>query len=128
MKNSFQKHLKHWKLYLFSIAAISIVTGLLIRNFLQPSRIHRKHSTTITEEFEYLTRRIDVHSRDRTRPNKKQAQEDLDELEWLLENRYSYLRLKGVDYKSALDSIRSTLGEGISRGALSIPEKCYEFS
>jgi len=38
-----------------------------------------------------------------------QAQGDLDELEWLLENRYSYLKRKGVDYKAALDSIRSSL-------------------
>jgi len=46
---------------------------------------------------------------------KKKAEEDLDQLEYLLENEYAYLDLTSVDYKGALDMIRSQLGDGISR-------------
>jgi len=38
----------------------------------------------------------------------------LDELEWLLENRYSYLPTK-VDYK-VLDTVRIRLGDRINQG------------
>ncbi len=120
MKNSFQGFLKHWKLYLFSIAAILTIAGLLIWHFQKPSRIHREHALTVAEEFEYLTNRNDIHSIYSNWCSKKEAKQDLDELEWLLENRYSYLKLKEVDYKNALDSIRSSLGDGITRGALAI--------
>ncbi|KPL06473.1 hypothetical protein AMJ85_10435 [candidate division BRC1 bacterium SM23_51] len=37
-----------------------------------------------------------------------------DQLEWSIENRYSYRDLKGVDYQAALDAIRAGLGEGIA--------------
>jgi hypothetical protein len=105
---------------------ILIFTVILIRIGLwyfyssQPNRVNRTHSGTVVGEFEYLTRRIDYSFRDRSWSNRKQAEADLDELEWLLENRYSYLKLKGIDYRAALDSIRSTLGDGISRGMLAL--------
>ena len=40
------------------------------------------------------------------------ALEDLDELERLLEDRYSYLHLKGADYKAALDAARTACADG----------------
>jgi len=83
----------------------------------QPRRIRRDHAQTVTEEFEYLTRRFDFHPPWDSRQSRIQAQEDLDELEWLLENRYSYLQRKNVDYKAALDSIRCSLGDGIRRSS-----------
>lgn len=82
-----------------------------------PPRVHREHSETIAKEFEYLARRFDFHSQWDSWQSNVRAQEDLDELEWLLENRYSYLNLKGVDYKAALDSIRGSLSDGINRSA-----------
>jgi hypothetical protein len=72
----------------------------------------------VTKEFEYLTRRFDFHPPWDSWQSRARAQEDLDELEWLLGNRYSYLKCKGVDYKTALDSIRSSLGVGINRSSL----------
>src|SRR5262245_53150361 len=44
------------------------------------------------------------------------AEEDLDQLEWLIVNQYAYRDLRDVDYRAALDAIRSSLGEGIARG------------
>jgi hypothetical protein len=46
--------------------------------------------------------------------------EDLDQLEWLLENRYSYLALRGVDYRAALDAIRLSSSGGSTRARLSL--------
>jgi hypothetical protein len=83
----------------------------------QPRRVSREHTENVAKEFEYLTRRFDFHPQWDSWQNRVRAQEDLDELEWLLENRYSYLQLKGVDYKAALDSIRNSLGDGIKRSS-----------
>lgn len=83
-------------------------------------RVNREHSNKVSEEFEYLTRRIKVHCPGDLNLSRKEAEQDLDELEWLLENRYSYLKLKGIEYKAALDSIRCSLGDGISRGILAL--------
>lgn len=50
----------------------------------------------------------------------REAEEDLDQLAWQLEHRFSYLRRRGVDYRAALDSIHGKLGEGITRDAFAI--------
>ena len=91
------------------------VAGLLYWRSLQPKRVYSEHANATSEEFEYLRRRINLDSPGNMRLSREEAEQDLDELEWLLENRYSYLKLKGVDYKAALDGIRSALGDGISR-------------
>jgi len=88
---------------------------LLRWNGRQPRRVSREHAENVAKEFEYLTRRFDFHPPWDSWQSRAWAQEDLDELEWLLENRYSYLHLKDVDYKAALDSIRNSLGDGIKR-------------
>lgn len=85
-----------------------------------PKRAHRTHSDTVAEEFEYLTERIDCDFPGNAWLTRKEAEQDLDELEWLLENRYSYLKRLGVDYKAALDSIRCRLGGGMNRGDLGL--------
>lgn len=103
--------------YLLGCVAVLTLVGLWYWNSLQPERVHRQHSKTVSKEFEYLTRRIDFSLRSDTWLSRKEAEQDLDELEWLLENRYSYLRRKGVDYKAALDSIRGSLGSGINRSS-----------
>ena len=48
----------------------------------------------------------------------EEAEEDLDQLNWLIENRYSYRDLKGIDYRARLDDIRGGLGDDITRGEL----------
>ena len=105
---------------ILACAAILVVIGLVYWYKLQPKRVYRKHANVASKEFQYITRRIDFHFSANPWLGKKEAEQDLDELEWLLENRYSYLKLKGVDYKAALDTIRSALGDGISRGALAL--------
>jgi len=106
----------------YALACIVVLTGvgLWYWHSLQPYRVHRKHSNTVSEEFRYLTRRIDFSFPANPWLSRKEVKRDLDELEWLLENRYSYLKLKGIDYRAALDSIRSSLGDGISRGTLAL--------
>ena len=77
--------------YIKLCAAILLTgTGLYCWYSLQPKKFHREL-------------------------NKKEVEEDLDQLERLLENHYSYLKLKGVDYRAALSDIRSSLGNRTSR-------------
>jgi len=89
--------------------------GLWCWNGRRPRRVRREHAKTVAKEFEYLTCRIDFSVPHDTWLGKRDAERDLDELEWLLENRYSYLKRKGVNYKAALDSLRNSLGDGINR-------------
>jgi len=110
----------HWGRYVFICAVVLIGTGLWYWYSLQPERVHRKHANRVSKEFEYLIRRFDFRFPGHTWLSKKEAEDDLDELEWLLENRYSYLKLKRIDYRAALDSIRSSLGDRIGRGALAL--------
>jgi hypothetical protein len=104
-------------LCLYALLAIVVPIGICLLRWggPRPHRVHREHAETVAKEFEYLTRRFDFHPPWDSWQSRVRAQEDLDELEWLLENRYSYLHLKGVDYKAALDSIRCSLGDGINR-------------
>ena len=101
---------------------IVVLTGVSLWYWhsLQPKRVNRKHINTIPKEFKHLTHRIDFTFSGDTWFSKKEAENDLDELEWLLENRYSYLKRKEVDYRTALDSIRYSLDDGISRGVFAL--------
>lgn len=106
-------------LCLFVLVAIMVPAGigLWYCNGQRPRRVNREHAKIIAKEFEYLARRIDFSVLRDTRLGRRDTERDLDELEWLLENRYSYLKYKGVDYKTALDAIRCSLGDGINRSA-----------
>ena len=102
-------------LCVLAVILLSAGIGLLYWNDRRPRRVHREHARNVAGGFEFLTGRIEFNVQYDTRLGKQDAQEDLDELEWLLENRYSYLERKGVNYKAALDAIRSSLGDGINR-------------
>ena len=84
-------------------------------------RVERAHSGKVDERYKMLVARIEPRSTmgKEVLPAKK-AEEDLDEMEWHLVNRYAYLTTKGVDYQAALDTIRASLGDGIPRGALAV--------
>jgi hypothetical protein len=110
-----KKHVRCRFLYVFAAIVVLVGIGLWYCSSLRPRRVQREHAQTVTGEFEFLTRRFDFHPPWDSWQSRARAQEDLDELEWLLENHYSYLQRKGVDYKAALDSIRSSLGDGIHR-------------
>lgn len=48
------------------------------------------------------------------------VQQDLDQLEWLLEDQYSYLHMTGVDYRGALDALRLAGSNGLPRAAFAL--------
>lgn len=110
--------MKKCRYYIIASAIIiSVTIALYYWHSIQPKRISRRHTKGVSSEFEYLTNRIGIKSRfNKWKFPAEEIEQDLDEIEWLLENRYSYLKLKGVDYKAALDSIRSSLGKKIRRG------------
>jgi hypothetical protein len=81
-------------------------------------RVKREHRKEIDERFRFLAERIEPRSPEGRRVlPPADAEEDLEELEWHLVNRYSYLTLKGVDYEAGLDAIRAGIGDGIPRAA-----------
>ena len=95
------------------------VAGILFVRLTEPQRVEREHSEKAADEFLYLTETISFSKAPREmRLSAREACEDLDELEWLLENCYSYLHRKGVDYRGALDAVRASIGESILRSQL----------
>lgn len=100
------------------LIVLALVISMASVHMTGPKQINRKHLGIVLKEFEYLTHRVDLSPEVDTWLSRKEAQNDLDELEWLLENRFSYLKRKGVNYKAALDSIRQSLGDGINRSDL----------
>jgi hypothetical protein len=120
IKSNKGNHSSHQSCLLITVGLAMVLIGQCGCRPESVKRVNREHSNTVPEQFKQLTRRIDfgeiyLGSPINPRLSRKQAEEDLDELEWLLENRYSYLKLKGVDYKAALDSIRTSLGDGVRR-------------
>ena len=79
-------------------------------------RVKREHAAKPSGDFASLVTR---HESGPVVPAGAAA-EDLDQLEWLLRERYSYARRLGFDYPAALDAIRAALGDGITSGALAI--------
>ena len=78
-------------------------------------RVQREHSGKVAEKYKSLAQRITPRTDNGKKAiERKQAEEDLDELEWHLANRYAYLTRGGVEYQAALDTIRAALGENIS--------------
>jgi hypothetical protein len=79
-------------------------------------RVSRDHAVAPDPRYLYLTTRPGFPDAVAdTRLTRRQAEQDLDELEWLIENQYSYRDRVGFDYRAALDAIRCGLGDGISR-------------
>ncbi len=81
-----------------------------------PMRVRREHAAQVPEALRPLLRRHESG-----RPvAAAAAAEDLDELEWILEFRFSYAKRLDVDVRPALDAVRAELGAGITDGALAI--------
>ncbi|HEC03953.1 MAG TPA: hypothetical protein ENI81_10500 [Phycisphaerales bacterium] len=100
------------------VGACIVLLGLfwvLKNSHREPNRVVRPHAVGIPTQYRGLTLRPGA-SRQGHVYSRKQAEEDLDQLEWLIDHQYSYRDLKGVDYRACLDAIRSGLGEGITRG------------
>lgn len=100
------------------VGACIVLLGLfwvLKNSHREPNRVVRPHAVGIPTQYRGFTLRPGA-SRQGHVYSRKQAEEDLDQLEWLIDHQYSYRDLKGVDYRACLDAIRSGLGEGITRG------------
>jgi hypothetical protein len=75
-------------------------------------RVQREHATKPDPRLLHLAVRFYDAAR-RNVLTAEHAAADLDQLEWALENQFSYLTRLGVDYRAALDTIRASLGDGI---------------
>ena len=110
--------LKSIKWPAFALLAILVILPLACWwRPLAPPRVHRQHLSAIPDQYQYLTVTCDITP---SQPliSRKNAQQDLDQLEWLLEHRYAYCDRKQCDYRAALDAIRLSLPKQITRADL----------
>ena len=71
-------------------------------------------------KFAHLAKLVEG-ARDRVFLSRAQAQEDLDQLEWLVKNVHAYATLRGVDLDKLFDAARAAIrGEKISRNTFAI--------
>ncbi|MBL7214633.1 MAG: hypothetical protein ISS71_03030 [Phycisphaerae bacterium] len=101
---------------LFLTLCALIIVAILFYITGSSKRIDRPHVSAIPSEYQFLMETIDF-SRPQNEPwlTKKEVEDDLDELEWIFENCYSYLYRKNIDYKAALDAIRCSVDGSIKR-------------
>ncbi len=78
-----------------------------------PRRVDRKHGRG-DRRFDNLTLRVHDETFLGPHISALEAAEDLDELEWHLENEFSYLTRTKVPYRKALDTVRAKLGDRIA--------------
>ena len=114
-RNLLTQSAKPRALLLLALAVVSLLT-------ICPGcrrRVSREHDRVPTKDYQYLTARVGFAApQAELHLTRRMAEQDLDELEWLIENRYSYRDLRGVDYRAALDAIRAGFGDSITRSDL----------
>ncbi len=82
------------------------------------ARTTRKHKSQVSAGYRYLS---EFPQLDNGRMlERSQCEEDLDQLEWLIENEYSYAELLGVDYRQAFDAVRLGLEDEVNPSAFTI--------
>ena len=81
-------------------------------------RVERRHSARVESEFAYLAEELSWKGlAGGPKLTRAAAERDLDQLEWLVTNTYSYRDLRGVDFRAAFDALRVGLGDEIPSGA-----------
>ncbi len=77
-------------------------------------QVKRLHSGKVRAQDSRLVRQQTPWSLDeRLRVSRATAEKTLDQLEWLVENVFSYRDMRGVDYVAALDSLRAGFDDDI---------------
>ncbi len=92
----------------------------------QNNRISRKHQKPKNDSLSYLNLRADGYTpQEEDWLSPEQVTHDLEYLEWVLVNRYSYLQLTGFDYQKGIDQMISDLRKGISKRDLAMQLKMF---
>jgi hypothetical protein len=111
-----------WRIGLYVMAGLLIVgsTWLIFGWGWKIHRVERAHRKDIPATYQFLTKKVLLPLATDKPLTRQEACDDLDELEWLLENRYAYLHLRDVDYRAVLDAIRASAAEGTRRSILAL--------
>lgn len=86
-------------------------------------RVERKHARRIPREWKHLVPAwLEEPPAGWSSPRltREQAEQDLDQLEWLLEDRFSYLDWKGIEHRAALDALRIGCEDGVEHSAFAL--------
>jgi len=78
------------------------------------TRVTRERSGVVTPPFQPLVQRFESLEVRAPRLSRAQAQADLEQLEWLIANVFSYRDRTQVDWRAAFDTLHAGLGESIS--------------
>ncbi|NRB26572.1 MAG: hypothetical protein HRU37_02700 [Roseibacillus sp.] len=89
-----------------------IKTHVLSGVLFDPAAIARERSKTVAAEHKFLVTKPDLGESELIA--RRALEEDLDYLEHVLATCFSYLELRPVDYRGALDAIRGSLAEETS--------------
>ncbi len=82
------------------------------------SRVTRQHSSTPAEPFAFLAAPLEWEGwTDSPSLSREAAEQDLDQLEWSVQNTYSYRDLNGVNTEQAFDAVRAGLKDKNPLGA-----------
>lgn len=98
------------------LALLSLLPSALLGD---DDQAQRAHATQTPPQFEYLQKRWSINQGVKTL-TPQQAAADLDQLELRLTGEFSYLTLRGVDHRGALDAIRAGLADGIPQDAFAV--------
>jgi len=82
------------------------------------ARVTRKHADSVPSSHTYLSE-FPVLDNGRML-QRAQCEEDLDQLEWLVANEYSYAEMRGVDYEQVFDAVRLGLTDQVNPAAFTI--------
>jgi Peptidase family S41 len=114
-------HRLHWYHYLMACASLSTTLAV---HAAEPtpmtSRAHREHAASVPAQLAQQFHPTRLPFAVDQPLTSQEVADDLDELEWILENRYSYLRLREIDYKAALDAVRLSARQGSHRSTLAV--------
>lgn len=84
------------------------------------TRLVRERSSAVPPALEPLTRRIDALESSAPSLTRAQAAQDLEQLEWLVQNAYAYRDRVGYDHRAAFDALHARLGDSISRTSFAL--------
>ncbi len=87
-------------------------------NSVKVERVMRDHATRPSREYADLARWLPLESGRSL--SRAELEADLDQLEWLIEHRFAYRDLAGVDWRAALDAVRLGASEGAEVDAFAL--------
>jgi hypothetical protein len=83
-------------------------------------RASREHANQVAPQFGELAHPLRFELEPDTQLSRQDAEADLDQLEWLIENRFAFRDFVALDRKALFDAVRVGLGESLTRNQFAL--------